>query len=90
VREDVESGQILVSGLGELHLEVYFLKIIMILMKFKYFIFLIVKILKDRLEIDYGLKTTLSKFRVTYRETIYNTTKKTMTYFISFIFLKND
>lgn len=48
VNEDDETGQLLVSGLGELHLEV----------------------LRDRIEIEYGLKATLGKMRVAYRESI--------------------
>lgn len=48
VKEDEETGQLLVSGLGELHLEV----------------------LRDRIEIDYGISSNLGKMRVAYRESI--------------------
>mmetsp|Transcript_16313 Transcript_16313/g.13981 ORF Transcript_16313/g.13981 Transcript_16313/m.13981 type:complete len:189 (+) Transcript_16313:1177-1743(+) len=48
VKEDPETGQIIVSGLGELHLEIF----------------------RDRLETDYGLKTTLSKMKVAYKESV--------------------
>ncbi|CDW86051.1 translation elongation factor g [Stylonychia lemnae] len=48
VKNDQETGQLLVSGLGELHLE----------------------ILRDRIEIEYGIKSELGKMRVAYRESI--------------------
>lgn len=48
VKEDEETGQLLVSGLGELHLEV----------------------LRDRIQIEYGINATLGRMRVAYRESI--------------------
>ena len=48
VKEDEETGQLLVSGLGELHLEV----------------------LRDRIQLEYGINATLGKMRVAYRESI--------------------
>ena len=48
VHEDEETGQVLVSGLGELHLE----------------------ILRDRIELEYGIKAELGRMRVAYRESI--------------------
>lgn len=51
VKEDEETNQVLVSGLGELHLEV----------------------LRDRIEIEYGIKSTLGRMRVAYRESISET-----------------
>lgn len=58
VKEDEETGQLLISGLGELHLE----------------------IIKDRLNLDYGLKVNLGKFRVAYRESVSNRYKKRLEY----------
>lgn len=46
MKEDEQTGQIIVSGMGELHLE----------------------ILRDRIELDYGLKAELGKMRVAFRE----------------------
>jgi elongation factor G len=48
VKADEETSQLLVSGLGELHLE----------------------ILRDRIEIEYGIKSILGKMRVAYRESV--------------------
>jgi elongation factor G len=48
VKVDEENSQILVSGLGELHLE----------------------ILRDRIELDYGISTELGPMRVAYRESV--------------------
>lgn len=48
MKKDTETGQTVVSGLGELHLE----------------------IIKDRIEIDYGIKTLLGKMKVSFRESI--------------------
>jgi len=48
VKNDEETGQLIVSGLGELHLE----------------------ILRDRIEIEYGIKSDLGKMRVAYRESV--------------------
>ena len=47
-REDENSGQFLISGLGELHLE----------------------ILRDRVELEYGISADLGPMRVAYRESI--------------------
>lgn len=47
----------LVSGLGELHLE----------------------ILRDRIEIEYGIKSELGRMRVAYRETIGGAVEETLT-----------
>ena len=55
VKEDEETGQVLVSGLGELHLEV----------------------LRDRIEIEFGIKATLGRMRVAYRESVSETSSKT-------------
>lgn len=54
VQEDEETGQLLVSGLGELHLEV----------------------LRDRIEIEYGIKAELGKMRVAYRESVGQSNEK--------------
>ena len=54
MKEDEETGQLLVSGLGELHLEV----------------------LRDRIEIEYGIKASLGRMRVAYRESIAESTQK--------------
>jgi elongation factor G len=48
VKNDEETGQLIVSGLGELHLE----------------------ILRDRIEIEYGIKAELGKMRVAFRESV--------------------
>lgn len=48
MKNDEETGQLIVSGLGELHLE----------------------ILRDRIEIEYGIKAELGKMRVAYRESV--------------------
>ncbi len=48
VKNDEETGQLIVSGLGELHLE----------------------ILRDRILIEYGIRTNLGKMRVAYRESV--------------------
>lgn len=48
VQEDEETGQVLVSGLGELHLE----------------------ILRDRIELEHGIKAELGRMRVAYRESV--------------------
>lgn len=48
VKVDQETGQLLVSGQGELHLE----------------------ILRDRIEIEYKLKSDLGPMRVAYRESV--------------------
>lgn len=48
IKEDEETGQLLVTGLGELHLEV----------------------LRDRIEIEFGIKSQLGRMRVAYRESI--------------------
>lgn len=48
VTESKETGQLQISGMGELHLE----------------------ILRDRIELDYGLKADLGTMRVAYRESI--------------------
>jgi len=48
VKNDEETGQLIVSGLGELHLE----------------------ILRDRIEIEYGIKAELGRMRVAYRESV--------------------
>ena len=48
----------LVSGLGELHLEV----------------------LRDRIEIEYGIKSTLGRMRVAYRESISDARSKEMVF----------
>ena len=48
VKVDEETEQVLISGLGELHLE----------------------ILRDRIEIDYGINSHLGPMRVAYRESI--------------------
>jgi len=48
VKVEDETDQVLVSGLGELHLE----------------------ILRDRIEIDYGISATLGPMRVAYRESV--------------------
>jgi len=45
---DKETGQLLLSGLGELHLEV----------------------VKDRIELEHGLQSTLGKMKVSFRESI--------------------
>ena len=54
MQEDEETGQVLISGLGELHLEV----------------------LRDRIEIEYGINADLGKMRVAYRESIGLTCEK--------------
>ena len=48
----------LVSGLGELHLEV----------------------LRDRIDIEYGIKSTLGKMRVAFRESIADSCEKELTF----------
>ncbi len=48
MKNDEETGQLIVSGLGELHLE----------------------ILRDRIEIEYGIKAELGKMRVAFRESV--------------------
>ena len=48
VREDHETGQIIVSGLGELHIQV----------------------IRDRMEIEFGVKAKIGKMRVAYRESV--------------------
>ena len=57
ITENNETGQIEISGMGELHLE----------------------ILRDRIELDYGIKTSLGTMRVVYRESIADTRSYTMT-----------
>ena len=54
VKEDEETGQLLVSGLGELHLEV----------------------LRDRIQIEYGINASLGRMRVAYRESIGSSQEK--------------
>ena len=54
IKEDEETGQVLVSGLGELHLEV----------------------LRDRIEIEFGIQATLGRMRVAYRESVSETSSK--------------
>ena len=54
VKEDEETGQVLISGLGELHLEV----------------------LRDRIEIEFGIKAVLGRMRVAYRESVSETNFK--------------
>lgn len=46
--DNKETGQIIVSGLGELHLE----------------------IVRDRIEIEYGIKSVLGKMRVSFKESV--------------------
>ena len=48
VKIDEETSQMLISGLGELHLEV----------------------LRDRIEIEFGIKAELGRMRVAYRESV--------------------
>jgi elongation factor G len=55
-KTDEESGQTLISGLGELHLE----------------------ILRDRIELEYGIKAELGPMRVAYRESINASTEETL------------
>lgn len=57
VSENSETGQLQISGMGELHLE----------------------ILRDRIELDYGLKSTLGNMRVAYRESVNNITRHSFT-----------
>lgn len=55
-KTDEESGQTLISGLGELHLE----------------------ILRDRIELEYGIEAELGPMRVAYRESIGGTAEETL------------
>jgi elongation factor G len=48
VKVEEDTDQVLVSGLGELHLE----------------------ILRDRIELEYGIKPILGPMRVSYRESV--------------------
>ena len=48
LKDDNETGQTVISGLGELHLE----------------------IIRDRIEIEYGIKAVLGKLRVSFRESV--------------------
>lgn len=57
VKEDEETGQLLVSGLGELHLEV----------------------LRDRIEIEYGISARLGKMRAAFRESIAESQRQEIT-----------
>ncbi|CAI2384886.1 unnamed protein product [Moneuplotes crassus] len=57
VSENRDTGQLQISGMGELHLE----------------------ILKDRIEIDYGIKAFLGTMRVAYRESVSGKTRHTFT-----------
>lgn len=54
VKEDDETGQLLVSGLGELHLE----------------------ILRDRIQLEYGIDARLGRMRVAYRECLSGSSEK--------------
>ena len=51
VHEDVETGQTIIRGMGELHLD----------------------IIRDRLEIEWGVKARLGRPQVVYRETVHTT-----------------
>jgi elongation factor G len=57
VTENEETGQLQISGMGELHLE----------------------ILKDRIELDYGIKTNMGTMRVAFRESLSTSEPKTFT-----------
>ena len=57
VTESVETGQLQISGMGELHLE----------------------ILRDRIELDYGIKAELGRMRVAYRESVSGVQRYTCT-----------
>lgn len=57
VTESKETGQLQISGMGELHLE----------------------ILRDRIELDYGIKAELGSMRVAYRESVSGSEAHTQT-----------
>lgn len=57
VTENEETGQLQISGMGELHLE----------------------ILKDRIELDYGIKTHLGTMKVAFRESLSDSSPITFT-----------
>ena len=54
MKSNQETGQVLISGQGELHLE----------------------ILRDRVELEYGLKSELGPMRVAYRESVGGSVEK--------------